>query len=211
MKPVLITAGATRNPIDSMRYISAHASGKTGATIARSLIQKANVTALCSPLAESNMPPEIQTSVFGSTSDLMEKMQTWIGQNPDCVVIHSAAVGDYEVQHSSTNQKIASGQNQVTLELKPTPKILDRIQEWSETAVVISFKAAAPATTTEELASIAHDQLLRTNSNMVFANNIDHIERGIMLVERDKFRVHETRERAIESLIAHILALIETP
>ena len=141
----------------------------------------------------------------------LEFEQQLIVQNPECIVVHSAAVGDYEVQDPSTNQKIASGQNQITLELKPTPKILDRIQEWSNMATIISFKAAAPTTTTEDLASIAHDQLLRTNSNMVFANNIEHIERGVMLVERDKCHVYETRESAIEALIAHIVALIETP
>ena len=83
MKPVLITAGATRNPIDSMRYISAHATGKTGATIASSLMHKTKVFALCSPVAEHNMPASVETAVFESTDDLMGKMKFWVEQHPE--------------------------------------------------------------------------------------------------------------------------------
>ena len=200
MKPVLITAGATRNPIDAMRYISAHATGRTGAMIASRLMKCTEVTALCSPLAATHMPPKIHIQEFRSTTDLMSKMTQWVVEHPACVVVHSAAVGDYEVRQPSTQSKIPSGQGTVTIELQPTPKILDCIQDWSSEASVVSFKAAAPTTSQKELETLATKQLLRSNSELVFANTIGNIDRQVMLVRQDGAQRYPTRKEAIEAL-----------
>jgi len=204
MKPVLITAGATRNPIDSMRYISANATGRTGALLASHLVTHTEVTALCSPLAATHMPAEVRTEEFGSTIDLMGKMKTWIEANPKCVVIHSAAVGDYEVRDPSTDSKISSGQGCITIQLEPTPKILDCIQDWSSEAKVTSFKAAPPATSQRQLEVVATKQLLRTNSDLVFANIIGSIHQQVMLVRREETEEYPTRKEAIDALILRL-------
>ena len=208
MKPVLITAGATRNPVDSMRYISAHATGRTGSTLATRLVNHTHVTALCSPLALCHMPNNITTDVFESTADLMQKMKAWIQKNPDSVIIHSAAVGDYEVQQAATQTKIPSGQGAITITLKPTPKILDHIQEWSANATVISFKAAAPSITGHALQELAKNQLLRSRSRLVFANTIGSIGRKVLLVTENDTHTYQAREQAIEALVNQVLTYI---
>ena len=124
MHALLITAGATHNPIDSMRSITAYASGKTGAWFAQNLYQDYSITFLGSSLAIANNTAPVQTVHYTSTRDLESKMKNWVTQNPNGVVIHSAAVGDYEVKDAGLSQKIPSGQAEIQLTLRPAPKIL---------------------------------------------------------------------------------------
>ena len=128
--PILITAGATRNPIDDMRFISAHASGRTGVWLAEKLHQSGdfNVQLLCSPIAETKKSGNYQSALFSSTRDLMAKMKAWTEQHKFGIVVHSAAVGDFELENRTG--KIPSGST-LTLRLQPTPKILNNLKSWN--------------------------------------------------------------------------------
>ena len=95
-RPILITAGATRNPIDSMRSLTAHSSGATGVYIAHSLQSHGRQCTLMGSnvaLLQPNCPSE--RIEFTSTRDLFDKMKAWIVQHPTGIIIHAAAVGDF--------------------------------------------------------------------------------------------------------------------
>ena len=96
MRPALITAGATRNRIDAMRYISAHSSGQTGAHIADA-VGPEGVWLLGSPEACLRAPAGIQTRSYADTVDLCTQMEAWVRAHPRGVVVHAAAVGDYMI------------------------------------------------------------------------------------------------------------------
>ena len=98
MRPLLLTAGATRNPVDAIRYLSAHASGRTGIDLAGRLSGAYAVHVLGSGEACLRAPAGLSTEEFTSTRDLMARMERWIRANPTGIVIHSAAVGDYEAE-----------------------------------------------------------------------------------------------------------------
>jgi len=207
MRPVLITAGATRNPIDSMRFISAHASGRTGAWLAGTVSHLTKVHAMCSPEAALRMPTNVETEVFSSTHDLMERMRRWLTQNPTAIAIHSAAVGDYEVHSDGTANKIPSGQTSLSVTLAPTPKILDHIKEWSPDGHIISFKAAAPNTAPDALHMVAQQQAARTRSTLVFANVIGDTDGTVLVVDADGFTPYSTRMKGLEALRDHVIQL----
>ena len=204
--PVLITAGATRNPLDDMRFISAHASGKTGVRLAEKLHQSGafEVDLLCSPIAETKKSGDYHSVVFSSTRDLMAKMKAWTKKHTFGIIIHSAAVGDFEIA-TNTGGKIPSGRS-LTLHLVPTPKILDKLKEWNPRLVVVSFKAAPPKTTLDALEKIAKEQQRRSNSDLVFANVLLNIDRDILLVSTDKTEHYLTRDEALERLVAYLLS-----
>lgn len=203
-RPLLITAGATRNPIDAMRYISAHASGNTGLWLATQLFSHFDVHVLGSALTLSKAPQHISTEEFHSTTDLLERMRQWLEAHPHGVVIHSAAVGDFQMQKEHTG-KITSGSS-ITLTLYPTPKILDQIKRWAPETFLVSFKAAAPESSIDELCSIAMAQLQRTTSDLVFANTIGQIEQQCILIERDRTQVYSRREDALHTLCRSIIS-----
>ncbi len=197
MRPVLVTCGATRNPVDAIRYLSAGATGATGIGLARAL--GARVHVLGSQEAALRAP-DLAVEVYGSTRDLMARMERWCRANADGVVIHSAAVGDYEIVGATTG-KIASGQAEIVLRLTPTPKIVDRVKDWAPDAFLVSFKAAKPGVTGDELETIAQAQLNRTCSNLVFANALDHIGEDVLLVSATETRRFGRREDAVAALI----------
>ena len=202
MRAILITAGATRNPIDAMRFISAYSTGRTGAWLATQLHGEASVTLLGSPLALRHCSTPVQSITFGSTDDLMQKMADWVAANPTGLVIHAAAVGDYAVDDDLSEQKIPSGQAVLTLRLVPTPKILDAIKAWSSTVSLVSFKAAGPATTHTALAELAAAQGQRSQSDLVFANTIGQLNKDVLLWQVGGPSWHAKRSDALEALLS---------
>jgi phosphopantothenoylcysteine decarboxylase / phosphopantothenate---cysteine ligase len=202
--PVLITAGATRNPIDSMRCITANASGRTGVWLAENLHadKTYQVHLLGSPMALLRQQSSYSHSIFSSTSDLMKQMKDWILTNPNGVVIHSSAVGDFEVVRAH-NGKISSGKNLV-LQLQPTPKILDHIKQWSPSIFLVSFKASAPETAIDELEVIATNQRIRSQSDIVFANILGNIHQNILLCCSTSNQYFAERSDAMQTLLKRI-------
>ncbi len=202
MTDLLITAGATRNPIDAIRYLSAHASGRTGIELAARLAPTHAVHLLGSAEACLRAPPTLSTEEFTSTRDLMARMERWITAHPRGVVIHSAAVGDYEAEPVAT--KIPSGSPELVIRLRPGPKIVDHVRGWAPDVFLVSFKAGAPGLTPEELEGIARRQLERTGSDLVFANVLGALETTVLLVSARETTAFGKRADAIAALSARL-------
>lgn len=203
-RPILITAGATRNPIDSMRSITANSSGATGVHISQELQNNGRTSTLMGSnvaLLQPNCPS--QCIEFTSTRDLLAKMKAWTLQHPVGIIVHTAAVGDFEVRETNLG-KISSG-SAFTLNLQPTPKIVDHVKRWSPNIRLVSFKAAAPKTPAEELKQIAFKQLQRTQSNLVFANVLGKIEENVLLLSNDGSQWFQKRQDGLDALIEAIL------
>lgn len=217
MRPVLVTAGATRNPIDAIRYLSAHSSGRTGGRIAATLAHAgADVTLLGNPEAwlrlQAEAPPgahDVRCEEYTSTYDLMDRMQAWVRSHPGGMVVHAAAVGDYAIADRATT-KLPSGAPELVIRLRPTPKILDRIREWDPQVFLVSFKAAAPETDEAQLSQIARAQLLRSASDLVFANVIGNLQNLVLIVSADDQVRHLDRGAALADLEARLRARLET-
>lgn len=210
MRPALVTCGATRNPIDAMRALTANSTGTTGIAIARALAAAGHPTTLLgSPEALLRLgpaAPPLQAAPFGSTRDLEAQMHAWVQAHPAGLVVHAAAVGDYELDGDPTG-KIPSGQAQLTLTLRPTPKILDQLLAWSPALTVVSFKAAPPDTAPHALAAIADAQRRRTGSTLVFANALGALDTTATLVDATGATHFPHRADALQALIGRLQAL----
>lgn len=207
-RPLLVTAGATRNPVDAMRHLSANSTGSTGVEVARALAGHTRVHLLGSPeaLLRSEGHAVAGREPFGSTRDLMARMEAWVLANPAGVVVHAAAVGDYEAD--PVQGKIPSGQDELVLRLRPAPKIADRVRAWSDGVLLVTFKAGGPGTSGEELVRVARAQLVRTGSRLVFANVLGDLERTSTLVEAERAEHHPRREAALGALVDRLRAWV---
>jgi phosphopantothenoylcysteine decarboxylase/phosphopantothenate--cysteine ligase len=195
---VLITAGATCNPIDAVRFISAASSGRSGVTLARAL-QARDVAVWLMGSGEARLRAgDLPGEEYGSTRDLMARMERWVRAEPSGAVVHAAAVGDYEVA-GTTAGKVPSGRERWELVLHPTPKIADRIRDWGCSGPYVTFKAAPPGTPEAELEAIARRQRERTRCDLVFANVLGQLGQGILLVGEATERF-EHREAALRAL-----------
>lgn len=203
---VLITAGATRNPIDAVRFLSARSSGRTGVALAGALrAHGADVTLLGSPeacLRAQLADIDAVIEEYGSTRDLMGRMEAWVRQHPGGSLVHAAAVGDYECAQSAA--KIPSGRPTLQLELTPTVKIADAVRGWGLTGRYVTFKAASPETTDDALVAIATAQRIRTQCDLVFANVLGRLDRRLMLVGEGVAH-YPRRDEAIAALVRFLV------
>ena len=201
---VLVTAGATRNPIDAVRFLSARSSGRTGVYLAEYFAKNGGqVTFFGSPEACLRVNEPLQTVEYGSTYDLLKKMEDWVRKYPHGAVIHASAVGDYALAEGHSH-KIPSGQAEMSLVLRPTPKIASRIRDWGLVGPLVTFKAASPEVSMEELIQIAMRQRERTKSDWVFANVLGHLE-DVFAVVGESPHFFEAREQALEELARWVL------
>jgi phosphopantothenoylcysteine synthetase/decarboxylase len=181
-----------------MRFLSARSSGRSGIWLA-DRIPGAHLLAGAEARLRAGQRPDLEE--FGSTADLLVRMERWIRANPTAVIVHAAAVGDYVVH--DPKGKIPSGQPELVLRLRPTPKILDRIVGWAPASRIISFKAAPPGTPLDELVAIAERQRVRTRSELVFANVLEALD-TVALDGATHFR---ERGPALEALLQRVVTL----
>lgn len=203
MRPVLVTAGATRNPIDAMRYISANSSGRTSVAIARALVAHGCDALLLGSPEACLRGDGLRTEEFTDTRDLMRRMERWVLANPNGAVVHAAAVGDYEVSEPSAT-KIGSNLETLTLTLTPTPKIADHVRAWSPGVQLITFKAAPPNTDGETLVRICRKQLQRTGSDLVLGNVLGSLAATTTLVDASGSEAFDDRAMALHALAARV-------
>lgn len=199
---VLITAGATRNPVDAVRVLTANASGRTGVAVGRALaVVGRAVHVLGSPEAALRAEQAgLSAEVYGDTWDLMRRMEARCRAFPGVALVHSAAVGDYALVAEEGPRKIPSGLDEVVLRLGPTPKIADAVRGWGHTGPYVTFKAAPPHTPDEALLDIARRQRARTGCDHVFANVLGRLDRGVWLVGAEERRF-EARAEAVAALV----------
>jgi phosphopantothenoylcysteine decarboxylase/phosphopantothenate--cysteine ligase len=152
-KHILITGGGTREPIDAVRYIGNHSSGRTASTIADALISRGHAVTYLGALSalRPNLPCQLET--FSSYADLEKQLRRVLGEHHFDWVIHAAAVSDFSVAEIEQDGKtsVAAGKlsssGKMSLHLKPNAKLLPRLRDWSANAAVqvIGFKLTATA------------------------------------------------------------------
>lgn len=152
---ILITTGATREPIDRVRFLSNISTGGTGARIAESLTTRGHsVTVLHGEGAI--VPRQIQAvSSFSSTADLDAKLRTLLETGQFDAVIQCAAVSDYRPD-TAIEGKLTSDASELVVRLVPTPKLLPKLKSHAPNAIsVIGFKLTAGANESARAAAVA--------------------------------------------------------
>jgi len=137
-KKVLITAGPTYEPIDTVRGITNRSSGKMGYAIAQAAIEMgAEVTLISGPTALTK-PQGVQSIDVQSAEQMFEAVKQH-ASNCD-IFIGVAAVADYRVAHASTN-KIKKSAKNLTLELILNPDILAYVASLPKPPFCVGFAA----------------------------------------------------------------------
>lgn len=213
---VLVTAGSTCVPIDSVRAIGNVFRGDTGAQIARYIWEEGHeVTLLTSSYMYTVTSITCQTGVhlisfrtFDELANLMEREITSGGYD---AIIHSAAVSDYRVsqvlirqgdtfQPVDNTQKISSSHKKLYLELEPTIKLVDQIREpWGFTGTLVKFKLQV-GISDEELIEIAKKSLAVSRANYIVANCREWYKQRAYVISADGFVDHISREKLPEVL-----------
>ncbi len=166
-KHVLITAGPTREPIDPVRFLSNHSSGKQGYEIAAA-VQKmgAKVTLVSGPV--SLPPPAGVTLVKVETArDMLAACESALPAN---VFVSVAAVADWRpASAADTKLKLKGGDAPVELQLAENPDILKTISNLPlhRPGLVVGFAAE-----TNDVEAHAKAKLARKGCDWIIANDV---------------------------------------
>ena len=162
---VVVTAGATQEPMDPVRYITNHSTGKMGYAIARAcMLRGADVTLLTAPTALRPVP-FVKTVPFTTAESLFQAVKTH-AMDADALVM-AAAVADYRPA-AVADQKIKKKDGDLTLPLARTQDILAWVGAHKpEKLFVCGFSME-----TENLLENSAAKLRRKNMDMIVANNL---------------------------------------
>jgi phosphopantothenoylcysteine decarboxylase/phosphopantothenate--cysteine ligase len=129
---VIVTSGATSERIDPVRTITNRASGRTGRAVARACYARGAAVTLVHDGPEASYATVEQVE---SAAEMLEAVQAH-ADDADALV-SAAAISDYTVAPS--DEKLRSGQER-TLELEPTPKLIDTVRAAHPDLPIVGFK-----------------------------------------------------------------------
>jgi len=159
---VLITSGATREPIDSVRYISNFSTGKTASLIAQHFVEK-NWEVLYCHGTGAVLASHTTNKEFSSFENLNRLLEENLSSKNFDLVIHAAAVSDYSLesifadgQELKPSMSKISRPEKLMLQLKKNFKILNRLKSYSKNKDigVIGFKLTTSNNPQEQLQAV---------------------------------------------------------
>lgn len=187
-RKVVITAGPTREPIDPVRFISNHSSGKQGYAIARAAVELGAETVLVSGPVSLPIPAGVQMMPVETAQDMLDVCKA---EMPADIAIFTAAVADWRVATQSPEKlkKTASGPPSLTL--AENPDILATLSRGPDRPrIVVGFAAE-----TENVTENALQKLKRKGCDLVIANDVSK-DSGVFGGDRNK--VHLVSSAGVE-------------
>jgi phosphopantothenoylcysteine decarboxylase/phosphopantothenate--cysteine ligase len=174
---ILVTSGATREPIDAVRFLSNISTGRTGALLADALTQHGHAVTLLHGEAAVHPCHITETESFSSTENLQAQLRRLLGTGTYDAIIHAAAVSDYRPAETCDG-KMTSYAPELTLRLVPTPKLLPELKHTAPRPLkVIGFKLTAGANSEARATAVA--KLFAAGTvDAVIHNDMDDLATG---------------------------------
>lgn len=164
-KKVLVTAGATREAIDPVRYITNHSTGKMGYALATVAARRGADVTLVSGVTNLPTPLGVTRVDIESAAEMFEEVSKRAAEHD--IVIKSAAVADYTPSSVST-EKIKKQEGNSAIALKRTTDILAWLGEHKrEGQFICGFSME-----TENMLENSRKKLLKKKADMIVANNL---------------------------------------
>ncbi|MCY4553954.1 MAG: bifunctional phosphopantothenoylcysteine decarboxylase/phosphopantothenate--cysteine ligase CoaBC [Candidatus Poribacteria bacterium] len=161
---IVVTAGATREYIDPVRFITNRSSGKMGYAIAEAAVQRGAEVQLVSGTATVSPPVGIKTRHVETTLDMYDALLEVFNETD--IVIMAGAPADYRPSEY-TPHKIKKSADTLTLPLERNPDIAQTLGEQKRHQTLVCFAAE-----TNDLLENAKKKLIRKNCDLIVANDI---------------------------------------
>ena len=164
-KKILVTAGATRESIDPVRFITNHSSGKMGVALAKAAMLRGADVTLVAAHTDVELPMFVETINVKSAEDMFnavtENMHSY-----DCI-IKAAAVADY-TPVTVADSKIKKGDGDMAIELRRTKDILAYLGENKKAGQFICGFSME----TDNVLENSRKKLEKKNCDMICANSL---------------------------------------
>ena len=168
---VLVTAGPTHEPIDSVRYIANRSSGKMGIALARQAhLKGADVTLVLGPTA-LKAPTGVKVVNVSTAQEMYDA--TLQAFESSTIAILAAAVADYTPTNPADHKLKKAKEHLEALSLTETKDILATLCSLRDHQTVIGFAAE-----TDNVLEYAKIKLLRKGCDAIIANNVKEPDSG---------------------------------
>lgn len=183
---VLITAGATREPIDPVRFISNRSSGRMGFALAEAARDRGAQVIVVAGSTSVRPPHSVRVIKVTSAEEMREAVNAEASEAT--IFLGAAAVSDYRAK-TKADTKIKKSAAEIELKLERTPDILGEVaQSRRNGQLVIGFAAE-----TNDLLEHAREKLIGKNLDAVVANDVSRTDAGfdsesnaVVILLRDK-------------------------
>jgi phosphopantothenoylcysteine decarboxylase/phosphopantothenate--cysteine ligase len=205
-RTVLVTAGPTQEPIDTVRFISNPSSGKMGYAIAEAARQRGAEVILVSGPTNLTPPMGIQAYHVQTAREMHAAVMCAFEKSD--VVVKAAAVSDYRPKHFIP-YKVKKTEDVQTVELVRNPDILAELGQRKGKRVLVGFAAE-----TEELLANAQKKVQAKRLDMIVANEVGHAGSGFqsdankVLILHDNGRIEDLPPMSKQQLAHEILARV---
>ena len=198
-KRVLVTAGGTREPIDSVRFIGNRSSGRMGLALADEAQRRgANVTLLAANVAE---PPPWGVEVV-QTPTVADLEREALDRSGADVIVMAAAVADYRPA-VAVGGKRPKGDAPWQIELTPTPDIAHALgQARRPDQVLVAFGAEHGAAGLERKRAMLRDK----NVDLVVYNDVGRSDIGFDSPENEVTLITAAGDRVVSRAPKPVIA-----
>ncbi len=163
-KTVLVTAGPTREPIDPVRYITNHSSGKMGYAIAAAAAEQGARVVLISGPTAIPAPVGAEVHYVQTAEEMYAASHAHVGDAD--IFVAAAAVADYRPV-ARQEHKIKKSEQTMSIELVRSPDILASIADLEDAPFTVGFAAE-----TENVREYAIGKLEKKKLDMIVANQV---------------------------------------
>ena len=189
-KKVLVTAGGTREPLDTVRFVGNRSSGRMGVALAEEARRRgADVTLLYANGAVSP-PPGVEVVETPTAADLAREA---LARADADVVLMAAAVADYRPREQASAKR-AKSDHEWTVTLEPTLDVLAELGRRRRNGQILVGFAADEG---EDGLARARDKLARKNGNLFVWNDVSREDVGFDSDQNEVVVVSPSRERTI--------------
>lgn len=164
-KKVLITAGATQEAIDPVRYITNHSTGKMGYAMARMAMLRGAEVTLVTGETSLEKPMFVDVVDVKSAKDMYDAVTSRSCEQD--IIIKAAAVADYRPVNVA-DEKIKKGDGEMSIPLERTDDILSYLgSHRTDGQFICGFSME-----TENMLENSRKKLDKKNVDMIAANNL---------------------------------------
>ena len=208
-RKVLITAGATRESIDPVRFITNHSSGKMGFSLAKECMLRGAEVTVVKANTTAKAPGFVDIVPVSSAADMFDAV-TKLAEEQD-IIIKAAAVSDYTPVNVS-DQKVKKKDGDLSIPLKRTQDILKYLGEHKkEGQILCGFSME-----TENMIENSRAKLEKKNADLIVANNLKEAGAGfgcdtnvVTLISREETRQLEimSKDDVARAIVDYILKM----
>jgi phosphopantothenoylcysteine decarboxylase/phosphopantothenate--cysteine ligase len=189
---VLVTAGGTREPIDSVRFVGNRSSGRMGLALAEEAARRGAEVTLLAANVTLPLPDGVDVASVETTAELESAVRE---RFPDAdVLIMAAAPADFRPAAPASDKISREGSDGLTVELEPTADIVAAVAaERRPGQTVIGFAAEHGEGAVER----GRAKLARKGLDAVVVNDISRSDIGFDSTENEVTIVLQDEEREV--------------